>query len=188
MFNADICRWNALFTGTYTMITLEEKRRLGNEFDMNNYVRFRTRTGVETQEGRDRLRQEFTDLSKVVILSFRSGRATPESGLPNPKNPLNYYLGTTHSPYIYQTPATLVRLNFELLEPLMSMKLNPTERALEIFRIAAVLMHESAVKFPRRLVPRGYINGRDTDMERLACSVGCPSTQENANRLRRAVF
>ena len=140
---ADLSRWDALIAGYYTPITQEEKLGDGTKFDNKNFARFRASPSSRTQKKRDLIQGEFLSAIKNVVLSFRSARASVESGLPEEDE--RYTIGTMHRPTAFSGPATRLTLAFEVLEPLMCMNLTLAEQAIVLFRIAATLSHETTV-------------------------------------------
>jgi hypothetical protein len=149
--STDLSRWDALIAGQYTPVTLAEKRGRGTQFDNKHYARFRTRPGYmsQTQYARDRIQTEFGENAKNLIISFRSSRADFETGLP--ESDQSHILGETRRPHRFESSFTRITLAFELMEPLMSMNLTPTELAIEIFKVTVILLRTQGVQFPSLL-------------------------------------
>lgn len=136
-------RWDALISGLYSPIFSAEK---GGQFPNKNFARFRRRPPhfAHTPEARARVQQLFLETSKKIICNIHCSRNRIENGLP----------GTTYTMGIVQQQnrwrgdgkSTYLSIGFEQLEPLMSINLNPTERALEVFRLAVIILHETAVR------------------------------------------
>lgn len=109
------------------------------------YRRFRLRHPRLAQQDTERakVQNRLLSIAKILKLGLMSGHNMPLNGLPDDNT---IFLGKTmYNPSVYDKVRMFVAI--ELVEPLLRTDLNPAERATDTFRLASLLVHETAVRY-----------------------------------------
>lgn len=149
-------------------------------FENNKYARFKRRplTVNENPIVQRQLEVEIVSISDSISWSFYSARADIYSGLPRMGEKRNCMMGFCQSATPLDEQLTSVNIAFEIVEPMLSANLTPTERALEIFRLAITILHEMVVSYhtlalglsDADVIAACYLDGKTSRSETRACT------------------
>jgi hypothetical protein len=134
-------RLDALILGKREVIPQDEipaeRTWIGKEFE-----RFRLRNPpvVSDEAQRERVQTYISSLARNIRFILISGRTWPQTGLPAPEILLGKTRGNT---IIFEH--TKVYVAIETVEPLLRTDLTPAERAVDTFRLASIILHETVV-------------------------------------------
>lgn len=92
---------------------------------------------------KQRLKRFFLKASENIIFTLSSGHNDFDTGLPLGPGRFMYGCSYMGKPGVF--PKARVIISFELLEALMRTDLTPAERAIENYRLANTMIHETAV-------------------------------------------
>jgi hypothetical protein len=134
-------RWDALVSGDKKIIPPESIPHEGN-FKGHEYKRFKLRQPWVTAQAteRQKVQDRFLSASRKLEIRIMSGYNSLETGLPCG----GFFVGRTN-PNIEWFDQTKFTIALELIEPLLRSDLNPAERAVDTFRLAVMIIHETAV-------------------------------------------
>lgn len=120
------------------------------EFRKNTYQKFLLRDPIKPGNwaAQNRIDEKLKQIVKSTRFVIRDGIAADTSGLPDPQDRGQVVLGSARRfEYIEDHQGWVwVGISFSLIEPLMRTDLTSAERAVDTFRLAATLLHETAVR------------------------------------------
>jgi len=120
------------------------------EFRKQEYHKFLLRDPIKPGNlaAQIRINEKLEQTVKCTRFHIRDAMAADTSGLPDPMDRGQAALGTARKmSYIADDQGWVwVGLSFSLIEPLMRTDLTSAERAVDTFRLASTLLHETAVR------------------------------------------
>lgn len=150
IYDADMIRWDALLLSQYELIDHQEFQPPTEKFENKDYARFKLCPPFLSQgsDARTQLQEQFLAVADNIMFRLNRCRADNISGMPQPAEEITITHGVTYPPDPLAGNRTVVSIAFEVVEAMMSPNLTPTEQALENFRFAVIILHESVVYHP----------------------------------------
>ena len=134
-------RLDALLLGDKEIIPPDkipsEQRFIGKDFKL---FKLRDPWVVQEQAQREKVKTYIISLAKNLRLNLTSGRTWPQNGLPCNITALGK---TRNNPFWFDQ--TRVDISIEMVEPLLRTDLTSAERAVDTFRLASTILHETTV-------------------------------------------
>jgi hypothetical protein len=135
-------RLDALILGPRETIHLDQIPR-EQRFVNKEFKRFKLRPPwvVQHAEQRKEVQDKLHSIAKNLELGLLSGHNRLQNSLPNNVG----FLGKTQYNINYFDKTKII-VAMEMVEPLLRKDLNPAERAVDTFRLASIIAHETAVR------------------------------------------